>query len=273
MTTQPSLALVPSVAEVEVETELDRLADTIRAEIGLIDQASQSWVEHAILAGEALIQAQAQVALYDWGRWLEANVPGLALKYAGQFMRAAFNKSAVLSSGARTSLDFKELLPALPYRPVRKRTRATPELLRHIKERRNAGLSWNALGRELDLAPNTVRAYVDAEYRKRNEASTARGRKACMRRKRAAELALERQERDQLAAQRGGDISVVYASLRKSALLLDRLIRQAESEDVRFSLDRARYHLHKTDNAITAALRNKRVNERLSSPEWEGEHG
>jgi hypothetical protein len=83
-------------AEIE-PARLAVLAVEIREEVAAADRDFQSAVDHAIAAGEKLIEAKALVRRGEWGPWLDANFPG-GEHTARNYMRLARNRERVLGS-------------------------------------------------------------------------------------------------------------------------------------------------------------------------------
>jgi hypothetical protein len=73
---------------------LDVLADEIRTEVASAETAFQSALQHAITAGEKLIEAKGLVEHGQWLPWLEANFPGTD-RTASTYMRLARNSETV----------------------------------------------------------------------------------------------------------------------------------------------------------------------------------
>jgi hypothetical protein len=73
---------------------LTRLAASIRVEHEAAERHARSAVEHAIRAGELLIEAKAQVAHGEWLPWLAENFPARPVT-AQRYMRLAVNASRV----------------------------------------------------------------------------------------------------------------------------------------------------------------------------------
>jgi hypothetical protein len=69
---------------------LSALAAEIRREVEQAEADYRSAVQHAVRAGELLIEAKAQVQHGQWLPWLEANFPGSARSPQG-YMRLAEN--------------------------------------------------------------------------------------------------------------------------------------------------------------------------------------
>jgi Protein of unknown function (DUF3102) len=74
---------------------LPALAKEIRHDIEAADRHWQSAVEHAIRAGEGLIEAKGQLKHGEWLPWLRANFDGFSERSAQNYMRLAQNRNAV----------------------------------------------------------------------------------------------------------------------------------------------------------------------------------
>lgn len=81
------------------QTSLDDLAAEIRREHEACEQHARSAVEHAIRAGELLIEAKAQVRHGEWLPWLGVNFPG-HYNLASAYMRLARNSQRVVNSSS-----------------------------------------------------------------------------------------------------------------------------------------------------------------------------
>lgn len=77
-----------------VPSRLSILADEIRTEVAAAEADFQSAVQHAINAGNRLIEAKSLVRHGEWLPWLEANFPG-AQTTARNYMRLAANGQRV----------------------------------------------------------------------------------------------------------------------------------------------------------------------------------
>ena len=90
-----------------VQLSLFELADIANREHALAVRSAVGLVEHAITAGEALIEAKAQLAHGAWLPWLAANFDGHE-NTAGNYMRLARNSQHVRNldePGVRKALD------------------------------------------------------------------------------------------------------------------------------------------------------------------------
>ena len=74
-----------------MSNHLPILAESIRNEHEHARASFAASVEHAIRAGRSLIEAKALVPHGDWQEWLSTNVPGMSVRTAQRFMRAARN--------------------------------------------------------------------------------------------------------------------------------------------------------------------------------------
>lgn len=74
-----------------ISNRLPVLAAEIMSEHDKATRAGQAFVQHALEAGNRLIEAKALVAHGEWQNWLTANVPDVSMRTAQRYMRAAEN--------------------------------------------------------------------------------------------------------------------------------------------------------------------------------------
>lgn len=96
--------------EKTITTEITSIAEEIRVEHEACEQNAQSAVEHAIRAGELLIEAKAQVEHGGWLTWLRANFPA-SQQTANAYMRISekYGRSRDLPMSVNAAL--KQLQP------------------------------------------------------------------------------------------------------------------------------------------------------------------
>lgn len=70
------------------------LAQQINKEHRLCVATNRSCVEHAIYAGEMLVEAKGRTVRGGWGAWLEQNFDG-SERIARAYMRAAHNREVI----------------------------------------------------------------------------------------------------------------------------------------------------------------------------------
>jgi hypothetical protein len=99
-----------------MSAELDRLRDLaaeINREAGLAERAWSSALEHALRAGELLMNAKAQLPHGEWLPWLQANFKG-SVRTAQSYMRLSAhpNTQALAHLGIEGAL--KEIATPVP---------------------------------------------------------------------------------------------------------------------------------------------------------------
>jgi len=93
------------------------IAEELRSEVDAAEADYQSAVQHAIRAGELLVEAKAQVKHGEWLPWLEANFPG-SERSAQTYMRLA-RKSATVADLPTIGVAVAALAPPKPDQPDR----------------------------------------------------------------------------------------------------------------------------------------------------------
>lgn len=207
-----------SALEVVTPPTLDELAATIRREHDLVLGAGVSIIQHAVLAGDALLAARAQVPRGQWLVWLDTNWEHESYAMAAYYMRIARSKAKVMdAAGIKEAI--KRLagqsrvfdLPTAPYAS-------------EIRELRAEGVPVKRIAAAVGISPSAVYGHLlsPEERRARKRVNTARA-KAKRAERKAAEKALERQQRDAAMKKAGGDAWDAYVLIRKVAPVLDRM--------------------------------------------------
>lgn len=203
-------------------------------------------LDHAIAAGEALLQAQAQVPTGSWLAWLDANFPGSQVT-AYYYMRIA---------------HYRELVRELPsVSAAMSRLRGMPairsagwhsydEQLRDASVRLyQDGMRVPDIARTWGVSGDTVRSWVDPAWRRRKQRELAR-------RREAAKLLRDRERResiDRLMRRQGGAVGNAYSHVRRALNQLDRARPRAQVE--RDAVRAAMSALHQAEDALVAASR------------------
>ena len=76
-------------------------------------QASETSIEKAIEAGEALIEAKEQVKHGEWLPWLKANCPDMSQRTVQRYMRIAKNKDTLAKTTRVSDLSLRGAIDAL----------------------------------------------------------------------------------------------------------------------------------------------------------------
>jgi len=238
---------------------LDELADTIRTETALMESDLVSAVGHAIAIGGALAAARAQVSAGDWIRWLGENTT-MSRQMAGRCVRLHAYQATIpteafepyVSSDGRTiqpttTHAFRMLRGMPDTNPKGRPSMYGADVRVEAVRLRNEGWEYRDIGELLGVSSSTAQWWSDPAAATRNAAkSKAKRRQAALATK-ALAAQQERDDRDRLARQQGGDISVAYGLIRKALLAADK----AGCAD-------AVTALHRAEDAVAAMLRELR---------------
>jgi hypothetical protein len=147
---------------------LDELAETVRRECALADQAGKAVVLHAIAAGEALIEAQRLVPAGEWAAWVQANAPdGRGYWSCQSYMRLAALRQYV--DPELTITANLRLLTGVPGRAGGSRPRVSPEVKETALAMHAASIGRSEIAHALGVHVSTVRAWTDPEWARRKE--------------------------------------------------------------------------------------------------------
>lgn len=201
---------------------LDDLAVLIVREDELTREHAGKMLEHAILCGEALLEAQSQVPWGDWGTWLAVNFPKGETR-SRDYMRIARFKDQIGDQvdtihGAmrvlkgKTDGEFKRAFtkPRSDSRPV-------------VQELKAEGLTHAEIAAKLGLPVGRVQAL----YREPEEQQAQKNAQKTRMRSEAA--ATRRRRRDEDMEHLGGQACATYTLLRSTMSSLELL--HADSEE------------------------------------------
>lgn len=242
------------MTDVDVRTPtLEHLKRTAQREHELATEAANSALEHAILAGEALDAAREMLPSGEWEDWVVSNT-SISPQTARRYIRIAIYKSHLPTSEPLSPTRAWAHLRGLPATADRNRaSRADPEVLDEVDRLAKTEASVGEIAQAVGLSWDTVKERIDPEYRRRRKRDQRRQQK----RRRAAATALrekeERQERDRLAKQVGGEQFKAYGKLRESITFLDRAIDGCPNPEQRAALREALSHAHRAEDEITKA--------------------
>lgn len=224
-------------------TELTR--EAIR-EHGLVLEAGASMVEHAILAGQALLKAKRHVPSGTFEQWLEHSFDGVGVtpQTLRAYMRLARHQETLRRENPRTLQAARRLLAQQSAGD----SRIDPTLVRDAQRLRQDGLTYAAIGKELGVSMNTARRYAnpkrasyETEYHKR--------------RTHAARRALRRAERDAAAKKVGGDLSHAYSYLRKALEALDCASESSGNAEAKAVVHSVMNSLYNGEDQLNKAIR------------------
>jgi hypothetical protein len=245
------------------EPTLGELAVTIKREHGLVLESARSTIEHAINVGEALLSAKDACGEGNWLAWLEGNTD-IHQTTANWYMRVAYQAEAVRASGevsftgAYLYLRQKGLLG--PDRPGGRRGQGnsdeTRAEARHMHD--DLGMSFAAIAGAMGFSYNTVRRWLDPEYRQRWDAHAKAyraQRRADARQARLEAEAVSRERRIADAARRaGGALAEAYALATRLDGILGKARQDATERDPRIAINEAHAYRDKMMDALIKAL-------------------
>lgn len=115
-----------------MSNRLPVLAADIRREHAAVGEAAARGVQHALAAGDALIEARASIAHGAWSTWLAANVPGLSARTAQLYMQLARNRDRL--DAQRVADSSLRAAVALVSKPGALAATTLPAMLRQMDE-------------------------------------------------------------------------------------------------------------------------------------------
>jgi hypothetical protein len=215
-------------AEAVTEPTLEELTATVLREHGACAAAARKTVDHAIRAGDALLQVRALLIQSEgWTLWLRENFPANR-STAYLYMRLSTYQHLVCNADGVIGAD--RLLKALPSidggsgRPrIDDARKADAERLRA------SGKGYKAVAAEIGASPSTVYGWFNGGTK------TAR--------ERAAREALRQKERDakvrSVVKKKGGAIAEAYAMAERLNDVIGQAHRDAENPETRRELTAA----------------------------------
>ncbi len=225
--------------------------DRVEFEIGRLRDVFNGACAHAIIAGEALLQAKRLVP-GGWREWCAANVR-FTKGTISTYMRLAQYRVQVeewVASGGNGSINgARGVISELPNLP--RWYMHTVQMQEEAKRRKREGESIRSIANDLGVTWITVREWTDPAYRKRRQAKKDEQR----RRREAERKALRQQERERRARKLGGAAAEAYANVRKALAATDRAMDEAAEPDTRENLRLALTSLHRAEDRLVAALR------------------
>lgn len=208
---------------------LEELAATANSEYELAREAGKSMLEHAILAGEALLLAKPLIPFGEWDKWNARNIkfPTRAHRY----MWLAENKEEVLSSGVPHMTAALQMLGPRGSAAIEMPGGALREQeADRVREMRAEGATYSSIAKQLDVSVHKVYNIANpAKYAENKERSNkwSRERYARQKREREAVEAFQRERSIKKALVKEGQaFNEVYAMLTR----MDDLLGQARGE-------------------------------------------
>jgi hypothetical protein len=111
------------VKSVSKQSPLAELAERIRAEHQSAIASIRQGAQHAMIAGELLLEAKRQLKHGDWTKWLEANCCAISDRTAQVYMHLALNRAALEAKPQHAAdLSVRKALKAIAGPPKSKDT-------------------------------------------------------------------------------------------------------------------------------------------------------
>lgn len=233
------------------------LAATINREHSLAYQKAIEALEHAILCGEALIEARDAVPEGQWLRWVDENL-NLSTGTLHRYIRVATYKDHLLQAERRpasinAAIGYLKAIE-VPAASTGRNGRHPSFDVEEAKRLRAQGLTFTEIGPMLGVSDVAVWRQLTPGANRKAIAQANKWKK-----KRLAERkALEQAQRDKAVAKAGGAPAEAYALLRRCAVALDQALAEAANDDERKALRDALAFTHKGEDAIVLALRLER---------------
>lgn len=218
-----------SPAEVVVEATIGELTATVLREHELCREAAKKTVDHAIRAGEALLQIRdLLLGSEDWMQWL-ADYPVMHRTTAYQYMRLASYQRLIPEGSSINAADTMiKALPALDGGPGRPRV----EDGRKVEARRlrdEEKRSYKEIAKEVGASVSTVYGWFNNGTKGVRE---KRARRALREQEQQAEVR-------RLVKKKGGALAEAYAMAERLDGVLGQAHKEAEDADARRELTAA----------------------------------
>lgn len=232
-----------SRSDIEPAPTLDELAATIRHEHDACLGAARTTVEHAIRAGEALLQARDLTKpTGQWMSWLRENFPKHRTAAYNYMRLAAYRDLIPPGAGIFESHQLIRGLPAfdggLP------RPRIDDARKEDAQQMREEGVGYKTIAKSLGVSVSTVHAW----FSKGTYAGRVKKARKLLREK-EKEAAVKRTVRKV-----GGAIAEAYSIAERMGDVLGQAHREAKDTEARRALERANEYHHATRDAIVRAL-------------------
>jgi hypothetical protein len=217
------------------------------------EQHISEGVARALDAGAALLVARGRMETQEeWSAWFEENV---VFEYwiAAKYMRYAYYRDELMEfSGSISMKTAGELLSGRPGIPkLRQGRQLSDDKIEAIKDLVAKGVPRMEVAEIVGVNHKSVEYHTSEAARKKLQRSSRR-RQA---RIRAASAALQQKKREADARKVGGDASKLYSLVRQAAAVADSAASEANTPEVRSSLQTALQYLYKAEDHASAAIR------------------
>lgn len=239
--------------------DLAHLRERINKEYAEVIGGVRVALDHAILCGEALIQARALVPEGEWMAWANDNLE-MTYRTANTYMRLATYRqhfTEPMSIDRAVKLLREMVVPALPSGGNYGRyVKVTPEIAKEAwRIRQREKLSWAVIAERYGCEAQTLARHCDPELRREVQSRLETARK----RRLAAKRALAAQERERAVRESKGPASTAYGLIRRALQLLDQATPKATNREEKRALTEAMGYLHRGEDAIVVALQAART--------------
>lgn len=228
--------------EVDLSTlTLDELAERIGLEHAQVERSVSRALAHAIQVGLLVIEIESRREVRPRDEWWKEHIP-LAMSTVRQYVRLAHNRHMF-----QDGMSITQATEAVIGLPSRRGPGVHVHELRVVEARRllGEGKPINVVAKETGMGWETVKGLADPEYqRKARERARARGRRAAAARK-ALKEQQQREERDRLARERGGNLGKAYDQVRKLQPVIDAAIAEGLTVEARALLVRVEDEIFK----------------------------
>jgi transposase len=238
----PTAALAPN-------DPIDRLLETFHREHALALQAVSSALQHAFLAGAALLEMQPLVQ-GPFKEWAQSTL-GIAYSTANDYMRLAHFRSELEEAGVK---DIKEAVTLLTGRARREsgpgRNGLSPTLIAEARRLHRAGVSQRVICERLGVAKSTVYWWTHPE-KHREHLRRLQATKADAARARADR---EARQIAQAVRKNGAGLAELYAMAERMQDVIAQAHREEGDRDARRHLGLAGQHYRRMRDEVVAAL-------------------
>jgi len=245
---QEIVPAAPSSGAVEVLDWLDDLAIVVEREHLAANAAVNAVLQHAILAGEGLLDAQAQLDEASFERWVEAR--GIHYRTAQKYMRLASYKDELTELPEFYDLSMTRAnlyLRGLPRR-IGPNAEAREAMIAEIKRLHLAKMPERQIARTLGVTRHTVRYHTDPNFARDKKRERAQQ----IQQARSAERQRETERR---LREQGGSLPEGYYLIRRAYLQVKKASTETHNLEERRDLERALKSLNEAEGWIERAIR------------------
>lgn len=222
-----------------VMRSIDELKRIAQAQDALALAAGARAVEHALRAGDALIEIRERLGHGAWHRWLEDNW-GRSLNRAQAYMRLARFRPIIEAEKPNTITGATRLLVGMDD------NRVDPSLKTRAQQLRDEGATWDEIASSLGRSAASIRRWLDPQQREH----------ARLRAKHRSKKALREQRQEQRAAQVracGGDVQSAYSLIRNAIHVLQAALKSEQNPEARKLFEGATNSLYNAEDKVVAA--------------------